>query len=73
MQAATGVTEIRQRQNLSISHLAIKAGVSRVTVYAVERGETVSLETLVSIAAALGVPLSDIAPGAAERLEEVAS
>jgi transcriptional regulator with XRE-family HTH domain len=73
MQAATGVTEIRHRQRMSISRLAAKAGVSRVTVYAVERGESVSLETLVSIAAALGVPLSEIAPGAAERLEGVAS
>lgn len=72
MQTATGVTEIRKRQNLSISQLALKAGVSRVTVYAVENGEPVSLETLVRIATALDVPLANIAPEAAERIEGVA-
>ena len=71
-QAATGVTEIRQRQKMSISQLAVRAELTRVTVYAVERGESVSLETLVNIARALGVSLSDIAPDVAKALEEVA-
>lgn len=69
---ATGVTEIRKRQGLTITDVAVKTGMSRVTVYAVEAGEIVSLETLVTIARVLDVPLAEIAPDAAKELEGVA-
>lgn len=70
--AARNVTAIRERLGLSISQLATDAGMSRVTVYAVERGEPVSLDTLVRVAGALKVSLAEIAPDAAKVVGAVA-
>lgn len=72
MLVASGVGQIRRTRGMSISELAARASITRVTVYAVERGDSVSLETLISIAAALDVPLSRIAAEAARLLDGVA-
>lgn len=71
MAIATGVTEARIARGLTILALSKLTGQSRVTIYAAERGDDVNLETLVEIARALDVPLSQIAPDAAERLGAV--
>ncbi len=72
MHAAIGVTELRCERGMTVARLAQLAEMSRVTVYAVERGEPVSMDTLIRVATALEVPLSTIAPDAADRVAEVA-
>lgn len=72
MHAATGVTELRCERGMTVVSLAKAAGMSRVTLYAIERGEPVSIDLLIRLAKALEVPLATIAPDAAERVAEVA-
>lgn len=68
---ALEVRLVRQAQGVSIGELSRRAGLSRMTVQAADRDESVALETLVKIARALGVSLSDIAPDAAKTLEGI--
>lgn len=66
------IAEIRIGKKMSIAALARAAQVTRPTVYAAESGKNVDLDTLVRIAAALEVPLVEIAPDAAKVVEAVA-
>lgn len=72
MTAGEKITALRAERGMSVAGLARAAGLTRPTVYAAEAGRTVDLLTLVSIAGALGVPLSEISQDAAKLLEGVA-
>ncbi len=50
----------RLRGAMSQDDLAQKAGVSRTTIYAVEKGDGCSLPILIKLAAALGVEPADL-------------
>jgi transcriptional regulator with XRE-family HTH domain len=55
------VRELRRRRGLSLSELAVRAGVGKATLSGVEAGtRNPTLETLYSIAGQLGVPLADV-------------
>jgi len=56
--------------DMKISELAQRAGITRATVYALESEDTkhtTSLDTYAKVAAALGVPLSEIVPEERQR------
>lgn len=72
MPTAPLLNEVRRRRGMPMAELARRAGVSRNTLYYVERGTGVSLDTLVKIAAALEVPLVEISPSAADLVKGVA-
>lgn len=56
---ASNVRRLRERRGLSLSALARAAGVSKATLFKIERGEgNPAIETLWSIAQALGVPFA---------------
>lgn len=64
-QVAVILRDERQRQALSMSAVAEKAGLSQQMVSYVERGMRVpTLETLLRISAALDVDLSEVISGA---------
>ncbi len=60
------IRELRQLRKLSQERLAVHAGLTRVTLAAIEssqeRMQAASLATLEKIAAALGVTLPDLIP-----------
>lgn len=66
------IPEILAARGMSQGELARQAGLSRLTVYAAYRGKSVSMESLVAISRALGVPLREINPEAGAAVEEVA-
>ena len=72
MPTATLLRDVRKRRGMPITELARRAQVSRNTLYYAEAGEPVSLDTLVKIAAALEVSLSEISPSAALMVGSVA-
>lgn len=59
-----GIREARNKQGLTQSELALKAGVSRPTVARVETGTSISIVTLVKVADALGLEVEVRYPGA---------
>ncbi len=67
------VRAIRESKGISLGALSRATGLARMTVQAADRGESVSLETKVKIARALGVSLAEIDSEAAEAIEAVAS
>ena len=56
------IREIREQAGLTQEELSIKSGVSRATIWALERGENkvTTTKTLLHIANALGVQLDDL-------------
>ena len=56
------IREIREEVGLTQEELSAKSGVSRATIWALERGENkvTTTKTLLNIADALGVPLDDL-------------
>lgn len=72
MEATTKVRQLRSARGLSISKLADLTKLQRRTIYAAERGEQLSAETLIKLATALEVPLADIAPETARAIQVVA-
>ena len=56
------IREIREQAGLTQEELSIKSGVSRATIWALERGEdkVTTTKTLLNIANALGVQLDDL-------------
>lgn len=54
------VRDERLRQNRTQDDVWLAAGISRYTLQRVERGEDVTLSTLLRIAHALDTPLSDL-------------
>lgn len=58
---ASNVRQLRQRQGISQEELAARSGLHRTYVGSVERGErNVTLSSLESLAAALGVSARDL-------------
>lgn len=64
--------EVREKQGISIGELSRRTGLARMTVQAADRGDGVSLKTLVILARSLGVTVADIDADAAKALEGVA-
>ena len=56
------VRELRESQGLSVAQLAAKSGLTRQTIYNLERGDRPcpSADVLVRIARALGVAVEDL-------------
>lgn len=54
------IRELRIAQGLTAEQLAVKAGTTHTTIYAIEAGGNVKLGLALRIANALGVPLSEI-------------
>ena len=64
-----GVNIIRLRSAMTQNELAKKAGVSRSTISAIERGSSISLENLIKIANALNIKVADLFITDEERRE----
>ena len=59
--AETNLERLRTARNLTIAELAKQAGVSRQTVWMVERkGQSMTLDTARKLARALNVPLEQL-------------
>ena len=56
------IKEIREAAGITQEELSVKSGVSRATIWALERGENkvTTTKTLLNIADALGVPMDDL-------------
>jgi transcriptional regulator with XRE-family HTH domain len=65
------IRRIREEKGISLGELGRRTGLSRPTVQAADRGESISLETKVEIARALGVRLADIDADAADAVAVV--
>lgn len=66
---AAATRALRERSNLSLSQLAQRAGISKATLSGLEAGRAnPSIETLNSIARALGVPIAELMAPPASRL-----
>lgn len=69
---ARTVREVRESKGISIGELSRRTGLARMTVQSADRGEAVSLETLVKIARELEVKVAEIDSDAAKMLGGVA-
>lgn len=56
------IRELRERAGITQEELSVRSGVSRATIWALERGENkvTTTKTLLHIANALGVQLDDL-------------
>lgn len=73
LQARTRVAEILEQRGWSQGELVRRSGVNRMTVWWAFHGSSpVSLESWIAIAKALEVPLSQIAPEQAAKLDGLA-
>lgn len=59
---ADNITRLRKARRLTVVETARKAGVSREHLYRIEKGQVLNpgRETLIGIAAAIGVPLGEV-------------
>lgn len=62
---------VRERRGMPIATLAERANVGRGAVYRAEAGGNVLLDTAIRFAQVLEVPLAEIAPDAADRIEAI--
>lgn len=59
----TPLRAARQRANLSIEQLAVRAGLGRATVYLAEKApQLMSERTALAVAKALGISVEDVLP-----------
>lgn len=64
---------LRERQGMTITELAEKAGVSRSQLTKLEKGsqKNPGIETIVAMATALGVPIEELVFGESDENEEM--
>ena len=72
MVKAEHLQEVRLRRGIPIAVLARRAGVSRGSIYLIESGGSVELQTLIKIARAIEEPLGELSAEAAKLIEAVA-
>ena len=64
--------ESREAASLSLNELAKRAGLNRMAITFIERGERVpTLDTVARIAAALSIPPSELLAKAEEKVESI--
>lgn len=61
------IKELREKQGLSQEQLAEKAGVAQSTIHYIENGNNPRTETLIKIAAALGVKPGELLDNRMDR------